>query len=82
MTPKEFEGSNIKIAEHQEEYQTLPAYANESGTIITCWKLSPEEIAKISETGELWFLQMTFNQNMQPIYPSTSREEVFNIIKS
>ena len=36
-----------------EECGPLPAYRGE-GQIISCWKLSPEDLAKVQETGAVW----------------------------
>ena len=67
MKPIEFEQQNAMIAEHQEEYQTLPAHITVGGKVISCWELSPEEIKIVQETGRIWFRQWTFNDKMQPI---------------
>lgn len=71
MKPIEFEQSNIKIAENQEEYQTLPAHHDqENGILTSCWELTPEEIELLREMGRIYFRQWTFNQPMQPILPT------------
>jgi hypothetical protein len=36
--------------------------------IVSRWKLSPEELERINETGELWISVM--NRNMAPIMPT------------
>lgn len=36
-----------------EECGSLPAYRGE-GQIISCWKLSPEDLNKVQETGIIW----------------------------
>lgn len=68
MKPIEFEQSNIKVAENQPEYQTLPAHHDpENGILTSCWELTPEEAEIVRNTGKIYFQQWTFNQPMQPI---------------
>ena len=38
-------------------------------------KLSPEEIKELTETGVLWFTQLTFGQGFQPIRLSTQKPQ-------
>jgi len=76
MKPIEFEGANVVYAENQEEYQSLPAFKDDDGTVVTCWELSPEEIKQISETGKLWLSVMSFNKPLQPVLLSTNRDDV------
>ena len=73
MKPIEFEQVNVRIAENQEEYETLPAYIEEAptGTIVTCFKLEKEEIEEIVKTGKIWHQQLAFHKPMQPILLST-----------
>lgn len=77
MKAKEFLGHNMKIAEDQPEYETLPAFVAPDGTIVVCFQASEEERKKIAETGEVWLQIATFNEPLQPIYMSAHREEVF-----
>ena len=71
MKPIDFEQANIKIAEKQDEYLTLPAHHDpEQGILTSCWELTPEEIEKVKETGRIYLRQWTFNEPMQPILPS------------
>lgn len=72
MIPINFEQANIKVAENQDEYMTLPAHHDpEEGTLISCWQLTPEEIEQIQKTGVIWFRQVTFNRKMQPVLITT-----------
>jgi len=63
MNAKDFKEVNVKIAEHQEEYQTLPAKfdKHESGLtkITTCWQLDLDEISQIQKTGMIWLQQLS-----------------------
>lgn len=73
MKPVDFKQANVKIAENQPEYETLPAYIEEAptGTIVTCFELDQEEIEEIKRTGKIWHQQIAFHQPMQPILLST-----------
>lgn len=68
MTPIEFEGCNVKFAEHQEEYETLPAKVTPDGIVTMFWKLDEEELKKINETGGFFHQVVTFNQPLQPVF--------------
>lgn len=70
MTPIEFTEQNVVFAKDQPEYLPLPAYRDEDGTVISCWKLSWKERLKILLTGKLWLSILTFNAQLQPQLPS------------
>ena len=76
MKPITFNGANTVFAENQEEYNSLPAFKDDEGNVVTCWKLSDEEIKKITETGELWLSVSTFNQPLQPVLLSVNKSDV------
>ncbi|PKP11977.1 MAG: hypothetical protein CVU09_00315 [Bacteroidetes bacterium HGW-Bacteroidetes-4] len=73
MKAIEFPQVNVRIAENQPEYETLPALVSSEpeGRITTCFQLSDEELKEIALTGKLWHLQLAFHQPMQPIALST-----------
>lgn len=72
MIAKEFEGANVRIAETQPEYQTLPAKMVEIQPgvveITICFELTDEEKEQVRNTGEIWlkFIQGR-NSNFHPI---------------
>lgn len=70
MKPAKFKEANTVFAEHQPEYQPLPAFRDEEGEVISCWELSDAEVAKIAKTKMLWLRQLTFNSPLQPILPT------------
>jgi len=77
MEASEFPEVNLRIAEHQPEYATLPAFHNkEEGSVTFCFKLTEEEISRMYATGEIRFKQLTGNRPMQPIALSTNKEEL------
>lgn len=62
----EFPEQTTIIAKKQAEYQPMPAHIAPDGTVTCCWKLTPEEVARISETGCLWHQILTFRRPLQP----------------
>jgi hypothetical protein len=67
----------VKIAEHQDEYATLPAIPlNHGGCLLSRWELSDEDIERIKETRSIWFYQWTMNQPMQPVSLTTEKPQL------
>lgn len=84
MEPIKFEGVNVVYGENQPEYMPLPAEKRIPektdrffGEVLTCWKLSPEELKKIQETGIIWLSLLTFGQPLQPIMLSVEKPEPY-----
>jgi len=71
MEPIKFDGANAIFGANQPEYIPLPAKKRPNGEVITCWRLSPEEIKRVQETGVVWVCMLTFNQPLQPIMVAT-----------
>nr|BDD47015.1 hypothetical protein 10 [Balneolaceae bacterium] len=67
MKAVEFDEVNVRIAEHQDEYETLPAHVGRNGVVITCFELDEEEKKQVQETGKIYLSLMTFGQPLQPI---------------
>lgn len=61
--------SEIRIAEHQAQYETLPAIECEGreGVMLSRWELTDEEIERIKETRSIYLYVWTFNRPMQPV---------------
>lgn len=80
MTPIQFPEANVIFAKDQPEYQPLPALrvGDENGTVVTCWKLSPEELQKINETGEMWLGVYSFNKPLVPLLLSVHKTDFIN----
>jgi hypothetical protein len=74
-----FEGT-IKIAEHQEEYETVHAHLGRDTThsqipiITVCFELSEEEKKVILETGKIWYQQCSLQ--MRPMSLSVIKPEL------
>lgn len=76
MEAVKFEGHNAVIAEDQPQYIPLPVRHDpsaEGSPMTCCFKLSPEEIQEIIDTGTIWHVQWTFGQPFQPIRMSTQK---------
>ena len=69
MKPIEFKQCNVKVAEKQDQYGTLPAHhsGDIEGTVTSCWELTPEEIEQVKESGRIYLQQLTFNEDLQPV---------------
>jgi hypothetical protein len=65
MKPVEFDAVNMRWAEDQPEYQTLPAHVT-SEESISCWQLSWRDLLRLIFTRRIWLRQMNMNQPLQP----------------
>ena len=75
MKAIEFDEVNVRIAEDQEEYNTLPAYFNkDEGSVSFCFKMTKEQLDQ--SDGEVWIKMLTFGQPMQPIMVSATKNKV------
>lgn len=84
MEPINFKGANVVYAKNQPEYKPLPAERRpgNSGEVVTCWKLSPEELERVKEIGVIWLSMLTFNQPLQPVLLSVDKPEAYDIEES
>ena len=58
------------FAKDQPQYNPLPAFADDDGTVVTCWRLSWRERLRILFSGRFWLITMTFKAPLQPILPT------------
>lgn len=80
MEPIKFDGVNVVFGANQPEYIPLPAQVNakvDTGIVLTCWKLSPEELKKVQETGVIWLEMLTFNQPLQPVRLDVDKPDIY-----
>lgn len=78
MKAIEFKEVNIRIAENQEEYQTLPVFADTTDPAVPvtmCFELDDEERKQVAETGHVWLTVLTFGQHFHPIAMSCLKPE-------
>jgi hypothetical protein len=83
MKAIDFPQVNLRLAENQPEYETLPVFADvrtvqtEKGprnvvwSMTVCYELSDEEIAEIIANKKLFYRQMLFGEQFQPVFLST-----------
>lgn len=77
MKAKEFKEVNLRIAENQDEYETLPVHHDIcDGTVLMCFELDDDEKKQIAETGEMWIKIKTFNMPLQPIAMFCTKNEL------
>lgn len=65
-----FKEVNVRIAENQEEYETLPVKINlvdPAAPTTMCIELDQAEINQVVRTGRIWLTVLTFKQNFHPI---------------
>lgn len=67
MRPIEFKEMNAVFGAWQKEYEPLPAHLTESGEVVSCWELTPEDIERVKKTGCVWLSQLTFKDPLQPV---------------
>ena len=80
MRAIEFPEVNVRIAEHQEEYETLPVFADASKAevpVTMCFELSDEEKKQVDETGKIWLTVLCFGGSFHPINNSCLKPENF-----
>lgn len=78
MKPTYFKEVNVEFAKDQPEYQTLPAYKENStqGEVITCWKLSFKERLYVLFFGNIWLSMLTFNKPLTPSFMTVKKSDV------
>lgn len=75
MKAVEFPEVNLRIAENQPEYQTLPVHVQsdiESNGFFTqatiCFELDKDELKQVAETGRIWIsILIPTGSNFHPI---------------
>lgn len=63
----------VRIAEHQLEYETMPSYVYDDGTILTRWHMTLRERLRVLFTGDVYVWQQTFNHRVNPIGMETKK---------
>ena len=57
-----------KIAEHQDEYLTLPANVHEKGIVCFAFKLRFRDLIKVILKRRVYVQTLTFGKPLQPIH--------------
>lgn len=71
--PIDFAGSSGVIPPGkgtEDRVSPLPAFVSPGGEVLTRWRLTEEEKARVLATGDVWLSIMTFGHPLQPSYVS------------
>jgi hypothetical protein len=68
----------IKVAEHQKEYRTLPVAecGDENGTVVCRWHLEEHEREEFLRNGDIFVYIWTFGRLFNPMLLTTQCPEV------
>ena len=66
MKPIRFKGSNALYAKDQVQYISLPSHETQDGEIISCWRFSFWDRARVLFGAKLWHHTLTFKHPLQP----------------
>lgn len=72
-------GQNCKetiIAEHQDEYENLPAVILGDGSVITRWHLTFRERLGLLFKGTFYLTVLTFGGRLNPLHLSTEQPKI------
>lgn len=61
-----FPQQTLVIAEHQPQYENMPAYRDRNGRVVVCWTLTWRERFIVLFRGQVWQQTLTFNDPVQP----------------
>ena len=80
MKPIKFSECNTEFAKDQPEYNSLPAFKNNTpqGEVITCWKLTFKERFRVLFFGRVWLNLLSFNKPLTPTYMTTNKYDIFH----
>lgn len=79
MKPIRFKECNVEYAKGQEEYTTLPGFADTAnGCAITCYKMSFRDLLKVIFTRKIYLNLLTFNGPLTPQQLTVNKKEVIN----
>ncbi len=77
MKSIKFRPDTIKIAENQEEYETVHVFHNPNESTLTmCFELSKEHLDEIYKTGKIYYKQYIGDRQMQPMCLSSVESEL------
>jgi hypothetical protein len=57
----------VRIAEHQPQYETLPALVTPDGKVACQWQPTPGELALLNEGVPITLIVWTFTSALQPV---------------
>lgn len=57
----------VVYAKDQPEYNPLPVFKDENGTVVSRWRLTWRERLCVLLRGDVYLTVMTFNRPLQPV---------------
>lgn len=76
MKPIEFPETNGVYGKGQDGVEPLPAYTFDTGEVMSCWELSPDEIEKVCQTGCIWLILHTVNMPLPPVFITANKNDI------
>lgn len=76
VIPNSVNGAEVKVAENQPEYRTLPSLAIDDNTFLTRWKVPFLHRLRILFSGNIFIEIMHFRKPIQPLYVDTKPNTV------
>lgn len=76
MKPIVFPGANCIYSKDKKGVEPLPACKFDTGEVLSCWELSPDEIEKVRQTGCIWLTVQTFNMPLQPMFMTVNKNDI------
>lgn len=72
-----FDGVTNKIAEHQEQFNTVFVQTNVNDhSVNMCFEFSRQELEEITKTGKIWYKQINGSNQMHPMLLSPFKEVI------
>ncbi len=65
----------VVYAKDQPEYQPLPVFKSEDGTVLSRWHLSWKERLVAFLKGDVYLFVSTFNNPLQPVFLQVTKPE-------
>ena len=75
MKPIQFAEQNTIAGSNQPNIEPLPCCIL-GGQVISCWKLTPEEIETIQRTGQI-YVSVKSGENVFPMFLTTDKNDLF-----
>ena len=74
-----FDGVTNKIAEHQEQFNTVFVQINVNDhSVNMCFEFSREELEEITKTGKIWYKQINGSNQMHPMLLSPFKDQIIS----
>ena len=79
MLPIKFPEANTYATSEADNVQPLPCHVSgDHQQVISCWKLSKEELELIQETGVVYLSVLTYGTPLQPFFMTADKNDLFD----